>query len=812
MSKHTVHLICNAHLDPVWQWRWTEGCSEAIATFRNAVEILHDYKDLIFNHNEALLYQWVQKYDPQLFKEIRLLVKRGRWCIGGGWYLQPDLNLPGTESLIRQILTGKKYFREYFNSNPEVAYNFDSFGHSAGLPQILRQTGYKMYIHQRPEKKFLELPDDLYSWKGVDGSSIPAYRIETGLYHTERTNIKARLRQGVQLALKKERDVAVFWGLGDHGGGATRDDLEKIREFISEEKSVGFIHSTPDNLYESLKEKLKKQPVFEGGLQKVFTGCYTSASRIKRKAIECSSLTIQSEILRALAWWNFGLEYPHKEFDEIWNDLLFNDFHDILPGTCTEKAEQDALNLYGKTSESIKKLNLEAAAFINRNIAVNDVYIPLCVINTNTGMNSFPVEFECMFDYRPPWKAKWQLELTDLEGERILCQEEQADALLPFNNWRRKISFIAEADGIGTKFYQLKAIKEKPENKTINISSDYIINKNSGLLNEIFDTEKNQYLKGDLFKPLVIKDTADSWGTDTDKYRTVDGVFALIPESIRLIENGPVRSVLESVMVYNSSKIVYHTIFYNSLSFIEVRLRIYWNEERKRLKLSVPVTMNQTELLCEISGGTIARPCDGKEHVHGKWMIVSGRIKEQECAMAIANSGQHGFDFINGELRLSVLRSAAYCHEKGFNIEGRQYRNFMDMGVHDVRFVITFGNPEEIKLKIPGLTNWLNAPPLPYPHLPYGTVSKIEIQEEKKENFSGLLSISPENITLLSIRPGHDNDALIIRLQETIGIPSSAEINLAGLAKKIKEKFSAFQIKTIIINRQGVIRKTKTIM
>ena len=176
MSRPCIHLIANAHIDPVWQWRWEEGCAEALATFRTAVELLDAHPEFIFNHNEALLYRWVRELDPPLFEEIRRLVRAGRWHIAGGWHLQPDVNLPGAESIIRQIAEGRRFFREEFGAAPCVAYNFDSFGHSAGLPQILAAAGYAMYIHMRPQAPELDLPADLYRWEGADGTTILGLR------------------------------------------------------------------------------------------------------------------------------------------------------------------------------------------------------------------------------------------------------------------------------------------------------------------------------------------------------------------------------------------------------------------------------------------------------------------------------------------------------------------------------------------------------------------------------------------------------------------------------------------------------------
>ena len=362
MTKPCVHLICNAHLDPVWQWRWEEGAAEALSTFRAAADILRDHPRLIFNHNEAILYRWVERYDPVLFEEIRSLVREGRWWIAGGWDLQPDANLPGPEALIRHMAEGRRYFRERFAVEPRVAYNFDSFGHSAGLPQLLAQAGYRMYIHMRPQPAEMALPSDLYRWRGADGTEILVLRIAVGLYHTEPFNIEERLSQGVDLALRLQRDVPVFWGLGDHGGGATRADLARIDAFTARETRVDFLHSTTDRLHEALREAGASAPIVEGDLQRVFTGCYTSLSRLKRRARESLGRLVQTEALCAAAWWARGAVWPAEELGNAWRDHLFNDFHDILPGSCTESAEADALDLYGRSSETARRLRLGAAA------------------------------------------------------------------------------------------------------------------------------------------------------------------------------------------------------------------------------------------------------------------------------------------------------------------------------------------------------------------------------------------------------------------------------------------------------------------
>jgi alpha-mannosidase len=838
-----------------------------LATFRTSVELLHEHSRLVFCHNEAVLYQWVECYDPALFKEIRKLVRRGRWATSGGWYLQPDVNMPGLESLIRQIAEGRKYFREKFGTAPKVAYNFDSFGHSGGLPQVLVRSGYKMYIHMRPQSHELELPSDLYRWRGVDGSEILTYRIAAGLYHSERDNIEQKISEGIELALKLNRDVPVFWGLGNHGGGATRDDLRIIDELMEKEKRVRIIHSTPDQLYAALKRTVKNVPVFEGDLQRVFTGCYTSLSRIKRAALKSLGGLIQVEALRAASWWGCGQDFPSDELRKAWQGHLFNDFHDILTGSCTEPAEQDALELYGKVSDSGRRLRLEAAAAFNRG-ATRKLSIPITVLNANPSFTKAPVEVECMADYRPFWKGRWHLRLFKLDGAEIPCQEEQPESLLPFNRWRRKVSFMADFPGLGVSHYEIRAdkgdgprlstegaakndscfifqangddaIAEKDLKNSPGAKYDLLskLDKKIGLLTSL-RAHGRECLAGPLFLPLVVIDDGDSWGTNRWNYRQVEGAFQSMGRP-RLIEIGPIRTIAETILAYKKSRIVLHTISYPSWPVLEFRFRALWNEERRRLKLSIPAAFKPDHVLCEIPGGAIARPADGQEHVHGRWILAAGDSDGKETALGIVNSGQHGFDFADGEIWLSVLRSSAYCHEQGFKIRKSPQPKFADLGVHDFRLLVTAGDPSAVRAMLSGLADWISAPPAAYAHLPIGMGSKAtenpsaftllkggnikdsfrkdEEQASLAIGFHNLLSLRPANIRMTACKQSWDKKALIVRLHEAAGLKTKALLKAAKYGKSgapeisVKLAFRPFEIKTVRIEKSGKWHKAHLI-
>jgi alpha-mannosidase len=837
----------------VWQWRWDEGASEALATFRNAVDILDEHPSLIFCHNEAILYQWTERFDPPLFEDIRRLVKAGRWAISGGWFIQPDVNLPGTESLIRTIAEGRRYFREKFDAAPRVAYNFDSFGHSGGLPQILRLAGYEMYVHMRPQADELALPADLCRWRGVDGTIIPAYRIAVGLYHTEHDNIEDRLRAGVELALKLGRDVPVFWGLGNHGGGATRRDLEAINAFISRETRVRIVHSTPDRFYDAVKDAAAAAPVVDGDLQRCFTGCYTSLSRLKRQAVTSFGRLVQAESASAAASWLAGARFPGPELCEAWKLHLFNDFHDILPGTCIEPAERDALAQYGRAEDIVRTTALAAVASLNRG-SRNSPSLPVTVFNANPSLRRIPVEFECMADHRPFWKGKWRMRLFRADGREVACQEEQPESLLPFNNWRRRISFVDEFAGVSVSRYYLKAFeipakkagseKERGHVRSVHVPASsplaHRIDPKTGLVASLMPSGFARSLAGPLFEPLVIEDTADSWGTGHGSYRKVVGRFRPAGRPA-VIEQGPIRTVTRSVLTYGKSRIVMDVFAYPAWPVLDFRFRVIWNEERRRLKLALPTAFVEPSLLVEVPGGAIHRPADGEEHVHSRWLVIEGRADRRDkkmpssgtvppgtvlasrlapsgdspFAIGLASSGQHGLDLKDGELRLSVLRSSAYCHERGFELGTRTDGTcpptwkFADIGVHEFRLLVTAGAPTAVKAMMPGLADHLAAPPAAYAHLPYD-IKNVAPAET-------LLGVRPANIRLLACKRSWDGEALIVRLQEAAGKKTKAELRIApaatgqargghqerGHVPGVHVPFEPFEIKTLRIDRDG---------
>ena len=804
MRKPAVHLICNAHLDPVWQWRWEEGASEALATFRTAADLLEEHPKLVFCHNEAWLYRQVERLAPELFLRIRKLVRAGRWAVAGGWFLQPDTNLPGTESLVRHIVFGRRYFKSRFGKAPVAAYNFDSFGHSGGLPQLLRGAGFRMYIHMRPGPEDLRLPADLYVWEGVDGSRVLAYRLEVGLYHTERDNIEERLDAGVAKALELGRDVAVFWGLGDHGGGPTRRDLALIDRRIEMEKRVRVIHSTPDSFYRAVARLEPELAVHRGDLQRVFTGCYTSLSRLKRRSRESLGLLVQTEALRVAAAVTGQARYPGKELEEAWAGHLFNDFHDIITGTCVAPAEQDALDLYGSVAEKARRLRLEGLAGLCSG-QKGGGRLNLAVFNANPSLGRAPVEVEVMSDYRPFWKGYKALTISKGDGSPVVSQEEPARPLLPFHDWRRKLVFIDELPGVGLAGYRVEAV---PAGKSdargrgrgpVAGGLSFGFDRGTGLVGKLRAGGGGQALAGPLLEPVLVEDRADSWGTATGAYRKIAARFKRLTGPVEVV-SGPVRRVFRTVSVAGADRVITDLCLYPDWPVLDFRLRVFASRPRTRLKLRVPTVLDRESVLAEVPGGALERPADGEEHVHGRWLFLAGRANGRETGLGIVHSGCPGFDFRGGELRLSVLRTSAYCHERSLDLDRLLEPEFADLGGHEIRVLVMTGKPDEVLAGLPGLADYLDRPPfaLALPSSAFGATP------ERAE----FLHLSPPSVRLLAFKMSPDGKAPLIRLQESVGRSCAAELTLPAPGGKFRLVFRPFELKTLLLV-DGCLKETR---
>jgi alpha-mannosidase len=215
-------MIGNAHIDPVWLWRWQAGVDEALATFRSAVDRCDEYPEFVFTRGESWVYEQVERLDPDLFERVRAHVKSGQWHVTGGQYLQPDANLPTEAGWRRQILHGQWYFEDRFGVRPNIGYNVDTFGHPATVPDVLASLGHIAYLFHRPGATQMELPAQTFRWRGSGGGEVLGFRISPN-YVTHADNLYGQIMISAEAADPDLGHTMCFYGVGNHGGGPTRE-------------------------------------------------------------------------------------------------------------------------------------------------------------------------------------------------------------------------------------------------------------------------------------------------------------------------------------------------------------------------------------------------------------------------------------------------------------------------------------------------------------------------------------------------------------------------------------------------------------
>src|SRR4030042_1230203 len=350
-SKHRIHMIGHAHIDPVWLWPWPEGIAVVYSTFRSALERMKETPDFTFTASSAQFYQWIAENDPAMLDEIRKRVDEGRWNIAGGWWVEPDMNIPSGEAMVRQGLYGQLTFQRVLGRRATVATNPDSFGHTGTLPQIIKGQGMENYIFMRPGIREKTLPSDLFWWESPDGTRVLTYRIP--ISYNDSGSVRRRIED--VLAQFKDQSLMscmVYYGAGDHGGGATRENIQSINELKTEKGAPVVFYSTTDKYFDEIRSnKNLELPVVKEDLQHHAVGCYTAESEIKKGNRQSEAALVTAEKISSLGSVAWGSRYPKDEFTSAWQKVLFLQFHDSLAGTSVPEHSQHAREGYGYAME-----------------------------------------------------------------------------------------------------------------------------------------------------------------------------------------------------------------------------------------------------------------------------------------------------------------------------------------------------------------------------------------------------------------------------------------------------------------------------
>ncbi len=813
-----IHLICNAHLDPVWQWDMEEGIAAAISTFRAAADLAEEFDGFIFNHNEALLYEWIEDYEPALFSRIVKLVKEGKWHIIGGWYLQPDCNMPSGESFVRQILTGRHYFEDKFGVQPTTAINFDPFGHTKGLVQIMTQAGYDSYVVMRPDKAGFELPADDFEWTGFNDSKIMVHRIGDA-YNSLLGHVDDKVNAWLD-AHPDEEIGFIAWGVGNHGGGPSRKDLNTLAKMIADPLGRPLVHSTPESYFEALTASGRTLPTYTMDLNPKFYGCYTSQILIKQRHRHLENEFYMTEKMLSQAVMKGLLsKYPQEQMTSALKDLMLAQFHDILPGSSVKDVEDKALRIMDHGIETLERLKAKAffALSAGEEKAAEKTY-PILIYNPHPYKVKGVFTSEFMLADQNP-SLDFSMPLMYKDGKQIPSQREKERSNLNLD-WRKRVVFEGELEPSSMNRFDCKVLMS-PEEATdkleekdglISFESDemsLLINTATGLVDS-YQVGGRELLEKGAFRPLILKDNDDSWRADTiNAFTDVEGNFTLMTPveaaayaglmgdqlaPVNIIEDGPVRTVVQVLMHYRHSAIVLKYMLPKKGTEFEVEVEVHFNEKGKLLKLEVPTVMKDGGYYGQVAYGAQVLKNNGDECVAQKWTAV--RDDDQDMMMTAINDGVYGSDCKDGVLRYSLLRSPAYCAlpigDRTIMVQDR-YQPRIDQGVRNYRFWFNGGKVEERLENVDREALLKHEQPYALSCFPSG-------HGEKKP---AAITLDDPTVQMTALKAAEKGCGFIVRLFEPTGSDRQTILTLPLLDMTYEVSLKGFEIKTLMIDTYG---------
>lgn len=822
-----IHMVGNAHLDPAWMWTWDEGMEAFIATCRSALDRMDETPGFIFTCSSAAHYRWVEEIEPALFERIRERVSEGRWAIVGGWWTQADCNLPSGEGFVRQALLGQRYFLGRFGRIARTGYSPDAFGHCLGLPQLLRRAGMSAYIYCRPDPAELPLPSPLLRWHGPDGSSVLAYRVpfHYNMYESsvpkKLADLLAAYTAPSSLASGGEplgalgREWMIFYGVGNHGGGPTREHLRQIIAADADPAMPDVLFSDPDAYFTAVAERgdTFAIPDWRDDLQLNAPGCYSAHSAIKQLNRMSEHGLAAAERLSTLAGRLLGVPYPADELRRAWENVCFNHFHDILCGVAIREALDDAIEMYGESLAIAKRSARSAVQRLARGIDTTGDGQTLVVFNPHGWDVEAPITFELWHDIdKSLWSRPVPVSVTDDDGAEIPCQVGFTSGKIGRD--RIAITFGGSVPALGWRCYRVFYGRRSrlPDNAcrvtqtdgpdgAVTLDNGILrmkIDRRSGALAGIEDLrDGREILASASAVPVPIADPTDTWGHGVAIFDRILGKFDRA--SVDIVENGPTHATVRVISRWNNSWIQQDFRLHRDADKIEVDVRIFWAEQHTMLKLEFSPALNIPRAIYESAYCATEKPCDGIERPGGSWCALIGERDGARHGFGIANNAKHGYSASESTIAITLLRSPSYATHDPHPHHPDEDLDYLDQGTQHFRYILSplrDGDTTEL-WRDAGL---INAPL--HPHL--------ESAHPPHPGFPGRsyrgADITPGNILMTAMKRSEDDDGWIVRLFESSGSGAHGTIDAGILGISSAITLEPYEAATLLIRDGEVIR------
>lgn len=799
-------MVGNAHLDPVWLWPWQEGYMEARATFQSAIDRMAEYDDFVFTCDQVVLLSWVQEADPELFEQIRRRVAEGRWVLAGGWWVEPDCNMPSGESLVRQGLIGQRWLADRFGVIATVGMNVDPFGHNVMLPQILRGQRMDSYLFLRPGPHESDLDATAFWWISPDGSSVLAYRIPFE-YCSPPGDVAGQAEKSLGQLDRSLGDVMVFYGVGNHGGGPTRANIDSIHRYNAMGSFGRMQLSSPRRYLDELAARRGLAGLAErtDDLQHHARGCYSAHSGIKAWVRRGQAALLVAERWAAIGAARHGLAYPGDELTHAWQQLLFNQFHDVLPGSAIAPAYDDARDQLGEAVSIAKRITTRVHNVLARQVDIpfEAGTQPLLVFNPHPWAVTTDVELQ--YGVQPTG-----VHVVDGAGQPVCSQPTQSLATTD-DKGRGAVVFGAQLPALGYRLYRLRAgppttglgwadqpgLLEATSTRLENEHLQMHLDPQTGWLTSLRHKEAGLDVVDGAAGPhtVVSADHSDTWGHRVVSY-AVPGEM-MRTTSVVLRESGPQRARIRVERQWGRSTLVEELIMRAGADELEVRVTLDWREPAHLLKLRVPVALEHLVGTFEIPFGAMERPVDGAEEPGQSWVDLTGTIDGTSAGLALINDAKHAYDLSpagdgnSASVGVTAVRSPVYAWHDPRLLDPAGAYDYQDQGIQRFTYSLV---PHAGDWRAKGLTRRAAV---------LGCPVRAMLEPAHHGSLPPTASFADDRggavmITTLKGAEGTDptRPDLVLRAVETRGRPARAVLRVPFTDQSIQARFRPHQIRT----------------
>ncbi len=754
---HEIYPVGHAHLDTAWLWPLHVTHLKMTHTTAVQLNLMERYPDHLFVHSQASQYEWLENEHPELFERVRRAMRKGQWEALGSMWVEADCNLTGAESLVRQFLYGKRYFKQKFGIDTIDMWLPDVFGYSAALPQILNKFGIRAFLTQKLSwNQFNKIPHHTFLWQGIDGSKIWSHFPPADTYcgMCEPVEIAESVRK-YKDAGRSDASLYVF-GFGDGGGGPTEQHIEYIRRArIAPGMPAIATKKKAATFFENAMAQSQDLATWSGELYfELHRGTYTSQAANKKSNRESEFLMRDAEWLSCFS--DNAKTYPQEQIEKAWKLILLNQFHDIIPGSSVREVYEDSKRDYKEIETIATKIIQERLESIGQNLDTEGMENPVAIFHNSNLVSQAEM----------PWASETVPSILDTGTETLPVQ------LVEFND-KRKIIFPSPDQSLGSVAVgdltqgdplfvpRLKISGRRMENGELSVRFDS--NGNLTSIQTLDDAPVEFIAPGEVGNLFQLFDDQplfwDAWDIDPFALETCQDIVRCT--SFEIVERGPVRVAFEVVREFGKSRIT-QRISLGPTPGIRFDTVIDWHEDEKMLKVAFPLNVNTSKATYEIQFGHVERPT----HRNTSWDLARFEVCAQKWAdmsegghgVALINTGKYGYDALEHTLRLTLFRSPKAPDPT------------CDMGRHEFSYVLLPHYDQVQHSDVIAASYAINSPARCQP---------LKAKKGLHGELPKFVEIDDRNLIIESVKKAEDESLTVVRLYECHNSRGQAHLQFA---------------------------------